>query len=104
MPRHFNTLWIDWTKMNDLHHVFLHADNQLYLDDIPLKGVKSVEIVATYDETPIVKIELYCNPNVPDSAAIGRWTQARVVREAQFKEIMTKQANELLEKLSENQS
>lgn len=87
----------------DFHNIHM-IGNQVYLDDIPLKGVRGIRTFIEAGEMATVEIELYFNPGLPDKEDMERWTTERVVREAQFKEVMTKQVNELLEKLSEDQS
>lgn len=85
---------------NPVHHIYQH-DNTIYLDDQPLRGVRNVEIrMDIGDNATIAHIEMWCDPTMPTLAEVNNWTRDRMLREEEWKQMMTKKAQELLDGLT----
>lgn len=70
-----------------------------YLDDIPLKGVQDLSI--TYDHNGAVcQIRMLIHAGHPMPEDYVEWTKERAVLENEWKEMMSKKAQELLDELT----
>lgn len=85
--------------MSAYHKVYL-KDGQFYLDDMPLRGVRDVNMNFTVNDTAECQISLYMEVGDPTVADFNQWTKERMVREEEWKKMMTTMAQELLDGLS----
>ena len=83
-----------------LHRVYLGPDKQVYIDDKPLNGVQSLNLHYEVDSHAVVEIHMLIESGPPTLEDINMWTKERAVREEEWKEMMTKKAQELLDGLS----
>lgn len=86
--------------MSNLHHIYM-KDGAVYIDDLKVKGVREVRIESNVmDDRPTAQIELYCEFGEPSLEDITSWTKERMLMHEEWKKMMTKKAQELLDGLS----
>lgn len=75
-------------------------DNIFWLDDRQLRGVQGVRTSMSVNEPAEVELTLLINPNPPRAEDVLKWKKAAMVREEEWKQMMSKKAQALLDELS----
>jgi hypothetical protein len=78
----------------------MSQDGTPYVDDMPLKGVRQVSIDFDVDGVAECNIKMWINVGEPSPKDIRDWIKERAVREHNWREMMTKKAQKLLDDLS----